>query len=226
MAEERDRIARDLHDLVIQRVFGAGMRLSAMLPAAQGPTADRLREVVAELDSVISDIRTTIFDLQTEAAVRGGLRAGVRQLAADAAERLGFQPRVRFSGPGRHRRRPGRRRAAAGRPARSPCPTSSATPQATVGRGRGGRRPRTRAAWWPTTASGAAPERGDGLRAAQHGLAGRRRSAGTFAVGPNAPRRHHRGVAGAAGRAPPPESDCRTVIATTRRRSSSWNRSS
>jgi signal transduction histidine kinase len=99
MAEERERIARDLHDLVIQRVFGAGMRLSAMLPAAQGTTAERIREVVAELDSVISDIRTTIFDLQAEGAMRGGLRTSVRQLATDAAERLGFPPRVRFSGP-------------------------------------------------------------------------------------------------------------------------------
>ena len=84
---------------MIQRVFGAGMRLSSMLPAAEGQTAERLREVVAELDSVISDIRTTIFDLQTEAAVRGGLRTSVRQLATDAGERLGFEPRVRFAGP-------------------------------------------------------------------------------------------------------------------------------
>ena len=105
MAEERDRIARDLHDLVIQRVFGAGMRLSAMLPAAQGPMADRLREVVAELDSVINDIRTTIFGLQTDAAVRGGLRAGVRQLAGDA----GRAPRLPAPGALRRARRHGGR---------------------------------------------------------------------------------------------------------------------
>ena len=98
-AEERDRIARDLHDLVIQRVFGAGMRLNAMVPTAQDPTAERLREVITELDSVISDIRTTIFGLQADAAVPSGLRTGVRDLAADAEERLGFPPRVRFSGP-------------------------------------------------------------------------------------------------------------------------------
>jgi signal transduction histidine kinase len=99
MAQERDRIARDLHDLVIQRVFGAGMRLSSLLPAVEGTTAERLRQVVAELDSVISDIRTTIFDLQTEGNVQSGLRAAVRALAIDAGERLGFKPRVRFAGP-------------------------------------------------------------------------------------------------------------------------------
>jgi signal transduction histidine kinase len=99
MAQERDRIARDLHDLVIQRVFGAGMRLSSLLPAVEGTTAERLRQVVAELDSVISDIRTTIFDLQTEGKVQNGLRAAVRALATDAGERLGFKPRVRFAGP-------------------------------------------------------------------------------------------------------------------------------
>ena len=61
--------------------------------------SDRIREVITELDSVISDIRTTIFGLQTNAAIRSGLRASVRELAADAGERLGFQPRVQFSGP-------------------------------------------------------------------------------------------------------------------------------
>ena len=99
MANDRDRIARDLHDLVIQRVFGVGMRLTAMLPAVPDVSAGRLREIVAELDGVISDIRTTIFDLQTDPSLRGGLRAGVLQLTVDAGERLGFPPRVRFDGP-------------------------------------------------------------------------------------------------------------------------------
>ena len=61
-------------------------------------TGDRLREVVEELDKVISDIRTTIFDLQARPVGARGLRAGVLQLASDAAERLGFRPRVRFEG--------------------------------------------------------------------------------------------------------------------------------
>lgn len=99
MSNERDRIARDLHDLVIQRVFGVGMRLSSLLPVVPDVTAERIRDVVAELDSVISDIRTTIFDLQAGQSVSEGLRSSVLQLAADAGERLGFHPRVHFDGP-------------------------------------------------------------------------------------------------------------------------------
>jgi signal transduction histidine kinase len=99
MANERTRIARDLHDLVIQRVFGAGMRLSAMLPTVGTDAGAGLRAVVAELDSVISDIRTTIFDLQPDTAPSDGMRASVLKLVADAGDRLGFQPRVQFDGP-------------------------------------------------------------------------------------------------------------------------------
>jgi signal transduction histidine kinase len=99
MANDRDRIARDLHDLVIQRVFGVGMRLNSLLPSVPDDTADRVRDIVAELDNVISDIRTTIFDLQAEESVADGLRQSVLQLTKDAGERLGFVPTVRFHGP-------------------------------------------------------------------------------------------------------------------------------
>ena len=98
MANERDRIARDLHDLVIQRVFGAGMRLSSMVPAMPAATGERLRDVVGELDNVIADIRTTIFDLTAQESAGQGLRTDVLQLTNDAAERLGYRPQVRFNG--------------------------------------------------------------------------------------------------------------------------------
>jgi signal transduction histidine kinase len=98
MANERDRIARDLHDLVIQRVFGAGMRLSSMVPAMPAATGDRLRDVVEELDNVIADIRTTIFDLTAQEVAGRGLRTDVLELTNDAAERLGYRPQVRFIG--------------------------------------------------------------------------------------------------------------------------------
>jgi signal transduction histidine kinase len=98
-ASDRERIARDLHDLVIQRVFGAGMRLSSIVGSVPDTAAEKLREVVGELDAVISDIRTTIFDLQSPMLVHRGLRAGVLALASDANERLGFPARVQFEGP-------------------------------------------------------------------------------------------------------------------------------
>jgi signal transduction histidine kinase len=98
-ASDRERIARDLHDLVIQRVFGAGMRLSSILPSVDDTTAATLHEVVAELDAVISDIRTTIFDLQSSTAASRGLRSDVLSMANDATDRLGFQARVSFDGP-------------------------------------------------------------------------------------------------------------------------------
>jgi signal transduction histidine kinase len=98
MANERDRIARDLHDLVIQRVFGAGMRLNSMVPAMPAATGERLRDVVEELDNVISDIRTTIFDLTAQETAGRSLRIDVLELTNDAAERLGYRPQVRFTG--------------------------------------------------------------------------------------------------------------------------------
>ncbi|MEL7208000.1 MAG: PAS domain S-box protein, partial [Actinomycetota bacterium] len=63
MLADRERIARDLHDMVIQRLFAAGMGLQAVEPLTDGDVADRLRETVDTLDESIAELRTTIFDL-------------------------------------------------------------------------------------------------------------------------------------------------------------------
>jgi signal transduction histidine kinase len=64
--EDRDRIARDLHDLVIQRVFAAGLALQSTLPrVTDAEVRRRVQGVVRQLDDTVRDIRTTIFDLQT-----------------------------------------------------------------------------------------------------------------------------------------------------------------
>ncbi len=63
MTSEHERIARDLHDVVIQRLFALGMRLQAAERLAQGPAAKRIRETVDAIDEVIREIRETIFDL-------------------------------------------------------------------------------------------------------------------------------------------------------------------
>ncbi|WP_151084568.1 GAF domain-containing protein [Nocardioides cynanchi] len=95
---DRERIARDLHDLVIQRLFAIGMQLQAVAVRGVG---DQVREVldraVHEVDGTIRDIRATIFELQTHGtdSVRGDVRALVRDYAAV----LGYTPTVRTHGP-------------------------------------------------------------------------------------------------------------------------------
>jgi signal transduction histidine kinase len=103
---DRERIARDLHDLTIQRIFAAGLSLQTLsrrlhtpgpdLPAA----AERLDGVIDELDAAIAEIRTTIFDLQLTADQEAtSTRARVLREASRAARILGFEPSVRFTGP-------------------------------------------------------------------------------------------------------------------------------
>ncbi|HKU11817.1 MAG TPA: GAF domain-containing protein [Sinomonas sp.] len=63
---DRDRIAQDLHDLVIQRLFAAGLRIQALRRFTTGPAADaRIGEVTAELDASIRELRNTIYSLGT-----------------------------------------------------------------------------------------------------------------------------------------------------------------
>jgi two-component system, NarL family, sensor histidine kinase DevS len=96
--EDRDRIARDLHDLVIQRLYATGMSLEGTMPMVTRPeVADRITNAVDAMDETIKVIRTTIFALQS----RGGstspkLRADIVVLADDAAEALGFAPALRL----------------------------------------------------------------------------------------------------------------------------------
>ncbi|RFU20437.1 GAF domain-containing sensor histidine kinase [Geodermatophilus marinus] len=98
--EDRDRIARDLHDLVIQRVFAAGLSLQAVLPRVPDADAqERIRQVVHQLDETVRDIRTTIFDLHSAdgadpgASPRRRVLDVVTETAGDA-----LRPTVRMSG--------------------------------------------------------------------------------------------------------------------------------
>ena len=101
MLDERDRIAADLHDHVIQRLFAAGLSLqSVAMKLGRGPVTDRILTTVQDLDATISQIRTTIFELHDmPRADPAGLRARVLDLVADATKALGFEPIVRFEGP-------------------------------------------------------------------------------------------------------------------------------
>jgi signal transduction histidine kinase len=97
--EDRERIARDLHDIVIQRLFAAGMAVQAVQSRTQDPThSQRLASVVDELDQSVREIRTAIFGLQADLQTVGGVRAELLRLAAEQKDFLGYEPRVHFEG--------------------------------------------------------------------------------------------------------------------------------
>ena len=96
--EDRDRIARDLHDSVIQRVYAVGMSLDGATRLSDfDQVIERIARAVDELDATITDIRSAIFELG-ETAVPGGLRRSVLHLADTLTETLGVRPQVHFSG--------------------------------------------------------------------------------------------------------------------------------
>lgn len=99
LTSEQERIGRDLHDTVIQRLFALGMRLQATQPLAEGPIAERIRETVDAIDEVIREIRETIFHLGRRDADKPHVRNEIRAVAAEAVEHLGFAPRSAFRGP-------------------------------------------------------------------------------------------------------------------------------
>ncbi|MGY1781966.1 GAF domain-containing protein [Geodermatophilus sp. SYSU D01036] len=97
--EDRDRIARDLHDHVIQRVFATGLGLQAALPRAADPALrSRLTEAIRSLDDIVKDIRTTIFDLHsTDTEASESLRRRLLDIVTETAGEA-LAPTVRMSG--------------------------------------------------------------------------------------------------------------------------------
>ena len=99
--EDRDRIGRDLHDVIIQRLFAIGLSLQGSSRLADDPVLrERLEGAVDELDSTIKNIRSTIFELGGSS---DDVQAEVTRLVRRAAETLGFRPSLAFEGPVRTR---------------------------------------------------------------------------------------------------------------------------
>ncbi len=96
--EDRDRIARDLHDQVIQRLYAAGMSLQGTAPMAADPAVrKRMEQVVDEMDQAIADIRTAIFSLHSRRPHAGiGLRGRIVAIADEMAPMLGLAPTLRL----------------------------------------------------------------------------------------------------------------------------------
>ncbi|GGQ26240.1 histidine kinase [Streptosporangium pseudovulgare] len=101
LLEDRDRIAKDLHDVVIQRLFATAMTLMSAVPLIERPqAATRVQNAIDELDSTIRQIRSTIFALQSpDGGDDGGLRGRITTLVEDAGAHLGFRPALIMDGP-------------------------------------------------------------------------------------------------------------------------------
>ena len=92
VAEERERLARDLHDTVIQRLFGVGLGLQIALPQIDDSDArNRVNLALDELNETIHDIRTTIFEIDQDRATEDTLRQRATALTDEVGSRLGVQ---------------------------------------------------------------------------------------------------------------------------------------
>ena len=97
---DRDRIARDLHDHVIQRLFAIGLAMQGTHRRAHGPrVAARLTEHIDQLQDVIQEIRTAIFDLHAGPDAAPGLRAALNELVTEITADALLRTTLRISGP-------------------------------------------------------------------------------------------------------------------------------
>lgn len=98
LSEERERLARDLHDTVIQRLFGVGLALQISLPAiVDDDVRGRINKVLDELDTTIHEIRTTIFEIDQDHPVDETLEERVRALTSEVESRLGVHVVVKVA---------------------------------------------------------------------------------------------------------------------------------
>ncbi len=98
--EDRDRIARDLHDSVIQRLFAIGLSLQGLAkPPLDPPTIERIQHAIRDLDDTIRQVRSSIFELASTSSPNPGLRASVLALVRELRPVVGFDVSVSFDGP-------------------------------------------------------------------------------------------------------------------------------
>jgi signal transduction histidine kinase len=102
--QDRERIARDLHDLVVQRLYATGMSLQGAMPLIARPEAnDRVSRAIDALDETIREIRSAIFGLQLPLdRAQPGLRDRILGVVEEMTELLGFTPSISLAGDLEH----------------------------------------------------------------------------------------------------------------------------
>ena len=102
LVEDRERIARDLHDTVIQRLFATGLSLQATVRLVRTDPVAAIERVIAavdDLDLTVKHIRSAIFGLESTRPSSDGLRSQVAAMAREAGRSLGFDPTLLLDGP-------------------------------------------------------------------------------------------------------------------------------
>jgi len=99
LVDDRERIARDLHDTVIQRLFAAGLGLQSVQRIAGEPAATRIAHTIDELDVTIRELRSAIFSLGSTTPTMGGLRGRMLEVINEIGTSSGIETRVQFDGP-------------------------------------------------------------------------------------------------------------------------------
>ncbi len=99
IADDRERIARDLHDTVIQRLFGEGLKLLATMSTVDDAAKARIQSTIDGLDQTIKELRLAVFSLQGGDPPPTGLRGRLLTTLTEATGGLECEPRLQFEGP-------------------------------------------------------------------------------------------------------------------------------
>ncbi len=100
VVEDRERIARDLHDTVIQRMFAIGLSLQGLAATTADPrSSERLQQMIEDLDDTVRSIRTTIFELQRPRIPGRSLRQEILDLVEEIEGHAAIDIAIRFDGP-------------------------------------------------------------------------------------------------------------------------------
>lgn len=98
LARERERIGRDLHDVILQRLYGTGLTVQAIAASTDQATSDRLDAIIDDVDRIIAEVRTIVFTLGAHGQ-QGTLGQELADIVAQSSRVLGFSPALRLEGP-------------------------------------------------------------------------------------------------------------------------------